>query len=47
LNPVMRKIFDLSWLSLTALMILLIRQRYELEAARAEAQILAQEVEAV
>ena len=45
LNPVMRKIFDLSWLSWTALMILLIRQRYELEAARGEAQILAQEVE--
>lgn len=45
LNPVMRKIFYLSWLSLTALMILLIRQRYELEAARGEAQILAQEVE--
>ena len=45
LNPVMRKIFDLSWLSLTALMILLIRQRYELESARAEAQTLAQELE--
>jgi heme exporter protein C len=45
LNPVMRKIFYLSWLSLTALMILLIRQRYELEAARGETQTLAQEVE--
>jgi len=46
LNPEMRKIFYLSWLSLTALMILLIRQRYELEEVRAEAQILAQEAEA-
>jgi heme exporter protein C len=46
LNPVMRAIFNLSWLSLTALMVLLIRQRYELEAARAEALTLAQEVEA-
>jgi len=47
LNPEMRKIFYLSWLSLTALMILLIRQRYELEQVRAEAQTLAQEAEAV
>jgi heme exporter protein C len=46
LNPEMRKIFYLSWLSLTALMVLLIRQRYELEAVRAEAQILAREAEA-
>ncbi|HEY4818771.1 MAG TPA: hypothetical protein VIH67_15190, partial [Candidatus Acidoferrum sp.] len=46
LNPEMRKVFYLSWLSLTALMILLIRQRYELEATRAEAQTLAQEAEA-
>src|SRR6267142_275861 len=37
----------LSWLSLTALMALLIRQRYELEQVRAEAQTLAQEAEAV
>jgi len=36
----------LSWLSLTALMVLLIRQRYELEAVRAEAQTLAREAEA-
>jgi hypothetical protein len=34
-------------LSLTALMALLIRQRYELEATRAEAQTLAREAEAV
>jgi heme exporter protein C len=46
LNPVMRKIFYLSWLSLMALMALLIRQRYELEAARGEAQVLAREAEA-
>jgi len=46
LNPEMRKIFYLSWLSLTALMVLLIRQRYELEAVRAEAQTLAREAEA-
>src|ERR1700720_2652279 len=46
LNPQKRKIFYLSWLSLTALMILLIRQRYELEEVRAEAQILAREAEA-
>jgi len=46
LNPVMRKIFYLSWLSLMALMALLIRQRYELEQARAEAQVLARELEA-
>ena len=42
----MRKIFYLSWLSLTALMILLIRQRYELEQVRTEAQTLAREAEA-
>jgi hypothetical protein len=42
----MRTIFYLSWLSLTALMILLIRQRYELEEVRAEAQILEREAEA-
>jgi heme exporter protein C len=46
LNPEMRKIFYLSWLSLTALMALLIRQRYELEATRAEAQALEREAEA-
>jgi len=46
LNPEMRKIFYLSWLSLTALMALLIRQRYELEEVRAEAQTLAREAEA-
>jgi heme exporter protein C len=46
LNPEMRKIFYLSWLSLTALMALLIRQRYELEEVRAEALTLAREAEA-
>jgi heme exporter protein C len=45
LEPAMRKVFYLSWLSLMALMALLIRQRYELEAARAEAQGLARELE--
>ena len=45
LEPAMRKVFYLSWLSLMALMALLIRQRYELEAARAEAQDLARELE--
>jgi len=46
LNPVMRKVFYLSWLSLMCLMALLIRQRYELEAARGEAEVLAREAEA-
>ena len=46
LNPVMRKVFYLSWLSLMALMALLIRQRYELEQARGEAQVLANQMEA-
>ena len=46
LNPVMRKVFYLSWLSLMGLMALLIRQRYELEAARGEAEVLARELEA-
>ena len=45
LDPAMRKVFYLSWLSLMALMALLIRQRYELEEARAEAQVLARELE--
>ena len=46
LEPTMRKVFYLSWLSLTALMALLIRQRYELEQARAEVQTLEHELEA-
>ena len=46
LDPTMRKVFYLSWLSLTALMALLIRQRYELEQARAEALELEHELEA-
>jgi heme exporter protein C len=46
LEPTMRKVFYLSWVSLTALMALLIRQRYELEQARAEVQTLEHELEA-
>jgi heme exporter protein C len=46
LDPVMRKVFYLSWLSLMCLMVLLIRQRYELEAARADAEYLKRELEA-
>ena len=46
LEPTMRKVFYLSWLSLTALMALLIRQRYELEQARADVQTLEHELEA-
>jgi heme exporter protein C len=46
MNPVMRKVFYLSWLSLLCLMALLIRQRYELEAARADAEFLKREWEA-
>jgi heme exporter protein C len=45
LDPTMRKVFYLSWFSLTALMALLIRQRYELEQARGEAEVLARELE--
>jgi len=46
LDPTMRKVFYLSWLSLTCLMALLIRQRYELEASRGELLSLEQELEA-
>ena len=46
LEPSMRKVFYLSWLSLTALMALLIRQRYELERARADMETLERELEA-
>jgi heme exporter protein C len=46
LEPTMRKVFYLSWLSLTCLMALLIRQRYELEESRNELQMLEQELEA-
>jgi heme exporter protein C len=45
LNPVMRKVFYLSWVSLMCLMALLIRQRYELEAARSDAEFLKRELE--
>lgn len=46
LDPTMRKVFYLSWLSLTLLMVLLIRKRYELEELRSEVQTLEQEAEA-
>ena len=46
MTPEMRKVFYLSWLSLMCLMALLIRQRYELEAARGEGEVLAREAEA-
>src|SRR5256885_7556025 len=46
LDPTMRKVFYLSWLSLTCLMALLIRQRYELESSREELRTLEQELEA-
>src|SRR5579885_3082908 len=46
LNPVMRKVFYLSWFSLTCLMVLLIRKRYELEALRTEVRGLVREAEA-
>jgi heme exporter protein C len=46
LDPTMRKVFYLSWLSLTLLMVLLIRKRYELEELRTEVQTLEQEAEA-
>jgi heme exporter protein C len=46
LNPVMRKVFYLSWFSLTCLMVLLIRKRYELEALRTEVRGLEREAEA-
>lgn len=46
LDPTMRKVFYLSWLSLTLLMILLIRKRYELEELRSEVETLEQEAEA-
>lgn len=46
LDPTMRKVFYFSWLSLTCLMALLIRQRYELEASREELRAIEQELEA-
>jgi heme exporter protein C len=46
LDPTMRKVFYLSWLSLMCLMAQLIRQRYELEASREELRALEQELEA-
>jgi heme exporter protein C len=46
LEPTMRKVFYLSWLSLTALMALLIRMRYELERSRADVETLERDLEA-
>jgi heme exporter protein C len=45
LDPEMRKIFYLSWASLTCLMAFLIRQRYQLEHLRDEARNLERELE--
>lgn len=46
LDPTMRKVFYLSWFSLTCLMALLIQQRYRLEQAREEVEIVKRELEA-
>jgi heme exporter protein C len=46
LDPTMRKVFYLSWVSLTCLMVLLLRKRYELEELRSEVQALEREAEA-
>jgi len=46
LDPAMRKVFYFSWLSLTCLMVLLIRKRYELEALRGTVRELEREAEA-
>jgi heme exporter protein C len=46
LDPTMRRVFNLCWLSATCLMALLIRQRYELEESREELRALEQELEA-
>src|SRR5579885_886586 len=45
LDPTMRKVFYLSWLTLMCLMALLIRQRYQLEKTREEVEVLKREVE--
>ena len=45
LNPAMRKVFYLSWFSLTCLMALLIRQRYQLERIRDDVETLRRELE--
>jgi heme exporter protein C len=46
LDPTMRKVFYLSWVSLTCLMVLLLRKRYELEQLRSEVLALEREAEA-
>jgi heme exporter protein C len=38
LDPTMRKVFYLCWLALTGVMVILIRQRYQLERARNEVE---------
>jgi heme exporter protein C len=45
LDPTMRKVFYLCWFALTAVMVILIRQRYQLERARNEVEELRIEVE--
>ncbi|MGC1684583.1 MAG: hypothetical protein WA734_03080, partial [Candidatus Acidiferrales bacterium] len=45
LDPTMRKVFYLCWLALTGVMVILIRQRYQLERARNEVEELRIEAE--
>jgi heme exporter protein C len=45
LDPTMRKVFYLCWFALTAIMVILIRQRYQLERARNEVEELRIEAE--
>ena len=47
LEPTMRMVFWLCWLTLTALMVVLMRQRYKLEQARHEFEDLRQKVEQI
>jgi heme exporter protein C len=45
LDPTMRKVFYLCWFALTAVMVILIRQRYQLERARYDVEELRIETE--
>ena len=46
MDPVMFKVLIFSWLAMLALMTLLLRQRYKLEAMRSELDTLQREMEA-